>query len=44
MENGRIREHGERTRLAADPASRLYALLQAGLETVENIPREKSRV
>jgi ABC-type multidrug transport system fused ATPase/permease subunit len=35
MENGRIHEHGERTTLAADPSSRLYALLQAGLEEVE---------
>jgi ATP-binding cassette subfamily B protein len=37
MENGRIREHGERAALAADPRSRLYALLQAGLEETESL-------
>jgi ATP-binding cassette subfamily B protein len=34
LEQGRIREHGARTILASDPASRFYALLQAGLEEV----------
>jgi ABC-type multidrug transport system fused ATPase/permease subunit len=34
LEDGRVREHGARTVLARDPASRFYALLQAGLEEV----------
>jgi len=32
VENGCICEHGERARLAADPGSRFYGLLQTGLE------------
>ncbi|GIL09347.1 MAG: helicase [Chloroflexota bacterium] len=32
LENGRIREHGARARLAGDPGSRFYQLLQTGLE------------
>jgi ABC-type multidrug transport system fused ATPase/permease subunit len=35
MENGHIGEHGRREELAADPSSRLYSLLRAGLEEVE---------
>ncbi len=34
LEDGRIAEHGERTRLAGDPDSRFYSLLQTGLEEV----------
>ncbi|GLV57306.1 helicase [Dictyobacter sp. S3.2.2.5] len=34
IENGRILEYGPRTRLAADPQSRFYQLLQTGLEEV----------
>jgi len=34
LEDGRISEHGDRTSLAGDPASRFYGLLQAGLEEV----------
>ncbi len=32
LEDGRIREHGPRERLASDPASRFASLLQTGLE------------
>ncbi len=32
LENGRIREHGARARLAGDSSSRFYQLLQTGLE------------
>ncbi len=34
LEDGRIREHGARSELAADPNSRFYSLLQTGLEEV----------
>jgi ATP-binding cassette, subfamily B, bacterial len=34
LEEGRVCEHGERALLAADPASRYYSLLQAGMEEV----------
>lgn len=34
MEDGRVREHGERAALAADPASRFAALLRAGAQEV----------
>lgn len=34
LENGRIAEYGPRARLAEDPASRFYHLLQTGLEEV----------
>ncbi|GCE04013.1 ABC transporter ATP-binding protein [Dictyobacter aurantiacus] len=34
IENGRILEYGPRARLAADPQSRFYQLLQTGLEEV----------
>jgi ATP-binding cassette, subfamily B, bacterial len=34
LENGHIVEYGERERLAADPQSRFYHLLQTGLEDV----------
>jgi ATP-binding cassette subfamily B protein len=34
LEGGRAREHGERARLASDPTSRFYSLLQTGLEEV----------
>ena len=34
LEKGRLMEQGERTRLAADPDSRFYHLLQTGLEEV----------
>ena len=34
LESGRVAECGERERLAADPASRFYGLLQTGLEEV----------
>ena len=34
LENGRLLEHGERLKLAADPASRFASLLQTGLEEV----------
>lgn len=34
LENGQVREHGDRRQLAADPASRFYQLLQTGLEEV----------
>lgn len=32
LDNGRVVELGERTQLAADPGSRLYQLLQVGME------------
>ena len=31
LENGHVREHGERARLAADPASRFSELLHIGM-------------
>jgi ATP-binding cassette subfamily B protein len=34
LEDGRTTEHGERERLAGDPKSRFYSLLQTGLEEV----------
>jgi ATP-binding cassette subfamily B protein len=34
LEDGHVIEHGERMRLASDPASRFYSLLQTGLEEV----------
>jgi ATP-binding cassette subfamily B protein len=34
LRDGRVVEYGERERLAADPASRFYSLLQTGLEEV----------
>ena len=34
LENGNIREYGDRQLLASDPASRFYQLLQTGLEEV----------
>jgi len=34
VEQGRIVEHGDRARLAADPDSRFYELLKTGLETL----------
>jgi ABC-type multidrug transport system fused ATPase/permease subunit len=34
LENGQVCEHGERQRLASDPGSRFYSLLQTGLEEV----------
>ncbi len=34
LENGRILEYGERARLAEDPSSRFYHLLETGLEEV----------
>lgn len=34
LEDGRVAEHGERTHLAGDPASRFYSLLRTGLEEV----------
>jgi len=34
LEEGRVTEHGERERLASDPTSRFYGLLQTGLEEV----------
>jgi len=34
LENGHIREHGERTALASDPESRFASLLRTGLEEV----------
>ena len=34
LENGSIREYGERAQLASDPESRFYQLLQTGLEDV----------
>jgi len=34
LEDGRVAEHGERERLAGDPTSRFYGLLQTGLEEV----------
>jgi ABC-type multidrug transport system fused ATPase/permease subunit len=34
LDAGRVREYGERERLAADPGSRFYRLLQTGLEEV----------
>ncbi len=34
LDEGRVAEFGERARLAADPASRFYQLLQTGLEEV----------
>lgn len=34
LEEGRVSEHGERRRLASDPTSRFYGLLQTGLEEV----------
>ena len=34
LDDGRISEHGERQRLAADPGSQFYRLLQTGLEEV----------
>ncbi|MCC7352924.1 MAG: hypothetical protein IT330_04135 [Anaerolineae bacterium] len=32
LENGHICEHGARVKLARDPTSRFYGLLQTGLE------------
>jgi hypothetical protein len=46
MEEGRIAEYGPRLALAADPTSRFYQLLQAGLENVtdsELVPNAVSR-
>jgi len=34
LEQGEILEHDQRARLAADPGSRFYQLLQTGLEEV----------
>ncbi len=34
LEDGRVVEYGERERLAHDPMSRFYSLLQTGLEEV----------
>ena len=34
LRDGRVVEYGERERLAADPTSRFYGLLQTGLEEV----------
>ena len=34
LENGRLVEHGERERLAADDSTRFHRLLQTGLEEV----------
>jgi ABC-type multidrug transport system fused ATPase/permease subunit len=34
LEDGHIREHGDRRALASDPTSRFYSLLQTGLEEV----------
>jgi ABC-type multidrug transport system fused ATPase/permease subunit len=34
LENGNVREYGDRRQLAADPGSRFYQLLQTGLEEV----------
>jgi ATP-binding cassette, subfamily B, bacterial len=34
LENGAVREYGDRSRLASDPGSRFYQLLQTGLEEV----------
>jgi len=34
LEGGAVREYGERERLAGDPHSRFYSLLQTGLEEV----------
>jgi ATP-binding cassette, subfamily B, bacterial len=34
LENGAVREYGERAQLASDPESRFYQLLQTGLEEV----------
>jgi ATP-binding cassette, subfamily B, bacterial len=34
LENGLVREYGERVQLASDPGSRFYQLLQTGLEEV----------
>jgi ATP-binding cassette subfamily B protein len=34
LEQGRVREFGDRLQLAGDPASRFYSLLQTGLEEV----------
>ena len=34
LRDGRVVEYGERERLAADPESRFYHLLQTGLEEV----------
>jgi ATP-binding cassette subfamily B protein len=34
LEGGRISEHGKRAKLASDPGSRFYSLLQTGLEEV----------
>jgi hypothetical protein len=34
LENGSVREYGDRKRLAADTNSRFYQLLQTGLEEV----------
>ena len=34
LENGTVSEYGDRARLASDPGSRFYRLLQTGLEEV----------
>ncbi len=34
LEGGRAREYGDRERLASDPTSRFYGLLETGLEEV----------
>lgn len=44
VENGEIREHGDRAALAADPASHYYRLLQLGIEDMsgEGLSKEGS--
>ena len=34
LEDGRVIEHGDRERLAADPGTRFHSLLRTGLEEV----------
>jgi ABC-type multidrug transport system fused ATPase/permease subunit len=42
LENGRIREHGQRQVLAGDPSSRFYELLQTGLDVREPQSNEEA--
>ena len=42
LENGHIREHGDRQALVADPQSRFSQLLSTGLED-KNLPKEQSQ-
>jgi ATP-binding cassette subfamily B protein/ATP-binding cassette subfamily C protein len=48
LEEGRIAEHGDRQRLANDPASRFYRLLRTGLEDIyergQDVPKAEREI